>query len=141
MTTFTTILSYFAWPLAIAGFVAWWLRAMEWIVERRQRFQAEHEAWQHSDERKGRIQQSREANVEQVNHIVDEGDLNVLAMVKGCERYIVLYHDADAGAAMRSLTAWAGNSELSFSFYDAACLSARIRQTREAEVSMTRGGL
>lgn len=56
-------------------------------------------------------------------------DINVLALVKGEERYIFLYDDAHRADALRMLGRFASNPELSFSWYDAAILSQRIRQT------------
>ena len=56
-------------------------------------------------------------------------DINVLALVKGEERYIFLYDDERRSEALRTLGRFASNPELSFSWYDAAVLSQRIRQT------------
>jgi hypothetical protein len=56
-------------------------------------------------------------------------DINVLALVKGEERYIFLYDDTHRSDALRTLGRFASNPELSFSWYDAAVLSQRIRQT------------
>ena len=56
-------------------------------------------------------------------------DINVLALVKGEERYIFLYDDEHRSEALRTLGKFASNAELSFSWYDAAVLSQRIRQT------------
>jgi hypothetical protein len=56
-------------------------------------------------------------------------DINVLALVKGEERYIFLYDDGHKSDALRTLGRFASNPELSFSWYDAAVLSQRIRQT------------
>ena len=56
-------------------------------------------------------------------------DINVLALVKGEERYIFLYDDEHKSDALRTLGRYASNPELSFSWYDAAVLSQRIRQT------------
>ena len=56
-------------------------------------------------------------------------DINVLALVKGEERYIFLFDDERRSEALRTLGRFASNPELSFSWYDAAVLSQRIRQT------------
>ena len=61
-------------------------------------------------------------------------DINVLALVKGEERYIFLFDDEHRSEALRTLGRYASNPELSFSWYDAAVLSQRIRQTA-AEVA------
>jgi hypothetical protein len=58
-------------------------------------------------------------------------DINVLALVKGEERYIFLFDDSHRTEALRTLGRFASNPELSFSWYDAAVLSQRIRQSVE----------
>lgn len=55
-------------------------------------------------------------------------DINVLALVKGCERYVFLYDDQSRAEALRVLGRFASNPELSFTWYDAAVLSQKIRQ-------------
>lgn len=55
-------------------------------------------------------------------------DINVLALVKGAERYVFLYNDASRAATLRVLGRFASNPDLSFSWYDAAVLSQKIRQ-------------
>ena len=57
-------------------------------------------------------------------------DINVLALVKGNERYIFLYDDASRAEALRTLGRYASNPELSFTWYDAAVLSQKIRQNQ-----------
>lgn len=58
-------------------------------------------------------------------------DINVLALVKGEERYVFLFDDNNRGEALRTLGRYASNPELSFSWYDAAVLSQKIRQVSE----------
>jgi hypothetical protein len=58
-------------------------------------------------------------------------DINVLALVKGEERYVFLFDDEHRSEALRTLGRFASNPELSFSWYDAAVLSQRIRQTAQ----------
>ena len=62
-------------------------------------------------------------------------DINVLALVKGTERYVFLYDDASRAEALRTLGRFASNPELSFTWYDAAVLSQKVRQesARKAE--------
>ena len=55
-------------------------------------------------------------------------DINVLALVKGTERYVFLYNDQNRAETLRTLGRYASNSELSFTWYDAAVLSQKIRQ-------------
>ena len=54
-------------------------------------------------------------------------DINVLALVKGAERYIFLYDDGNRAEALRVLGRFASNPELSFTWYDAAVLSQKVR--------------
>ena len=55
-------------------------------------------------------------------------DINVLALVKGEERYIFLFDDDNRAEALRTLGRFASNPELSFTWYDAAVLSQKIRK-------------
>ena len=55
-------------------------------------------------------------------------DINVLALVKGKERYIFLYDDSQQAEALRTLGRQAANPDLSFSWYDAAVLGKKIRR-------------
>ena len=68
-------------------------------------------------------------------------DINVLALVKGDERYVFLYNEKHQGETLRTLGRFASNPELSFTWYDAAVLSQKIRQesqqkTREKQKDM-----
>ena len=54
-------------------------------------------------------------------------DINVLALVKGEERYLFLYNDENRSETLRTLGRYASNAELSFSWYDAAVLSQKVR--------------
>ena len=58
-------------------------------------------------------------------------DINVLALVKGEERYIFLFNDENRSETLRMLGRYASNSQLSFSWYDAAVLSQKIRNTKK----------
>jgi hypothetical protein len=58
-------------------------------------------------------------------------DINVLALVKGSERYIFLFDDGNRAEALRTFGRYASNPELSFTWYDAAVLSQKIRQDFE----------
>jgi hypothetical protein len=64
-------------------------------------------------------------------HVND--DINVLALVKGKERYIFLYDDAHRAETLRMLGRHASNPELSFSWYDAAVLSQKIRAEERSQ--------
>lgn len=63
-------------------------------------------------------------------------DVNVLALVKGKERYLFLYSDAQQAEALRALGRHASNPELSFTWYDAAVLSRRIRNEAKKHETM-----
>jgi hypothetical protein len=68
-------------------------------------------------------------------------DINVLALVKGEERYVFLYDDASRAETLRTLGRFASNPELSFSWYDAAVLSQKIRQESQKVSSPRRFAL
>jgi hypothetical protein len=55
-------------------------------------------------------------------------DINVLALVKGSERYVFLYDDGSRAETLRMLGRYASNPDLSFTWYDAAVLSQKVRQ-------------
>jgi len=59
-------------------------------------------------------------------------DINVLALVKGAERYVFLYDDSSRAETLRTLGRYASNPELSFTWYDAAVLSQKIRQENQS---------
>ena len=56
------------------------------------------------------------------------GDVNCVAIVKGDERYVFLFTDDNMTETLRQLGRFASNPELSFTWYDAAILSQKIRQ-------------
>ena len=67
----------------------------------------------------------------------DEGcAINVLALVKGAERYVFLFSDENAAETLRQTGRFASNPDLSFSWYDAAVISQKVRkaiQGKEAQ--------
>ena len=54
-------------------------------------------------------------------------EINVLALVKGNERFIFLFDDQNRDETLRQLARFAADPELDFSWYDAAMLSRKIR--------------
>ena len=58
-------------------------------------------------------------------------DINVLALVKGEERYIFLFDDNNRAETLRTLGRYASDPDLSFTWYDAAVLSQRVRKLRQ----------
>lgn len=65
-------------------------------------------------------------------------DINVLALVKGKERYIFLYDDSKRAETLRTLGRYASNPKLSFTWYDAAVLSQKIRQESRDRITERR---
>lgn len=57
--------------------------------------------------------------------------MNVLALVKGSERYVFLYDDASPAELLRTLGRFAADPQLSFTWYDAAILSQKVRRLRK----------
>lgn len=60
-------------------------------------------------------------------------EINVLALVKGEERFIFLFDDANRDETLRQLARFAADPELEFSWYDAAMLSRKIRDAVPSE--------
>ena len=60
--------------------------------------------------------------------------INVLALLKGGERYVFLYDDRSADQLLQTLGQYAADPELNFSWYDAAVLSQRIRKLRKTSI-------
>jgi hypothetical protein len=60
-------------------------------------------------------------------------DINVVALVKGEERYIFLFNDQQKSQTLRTLGKYASDPALSFSWYDAAVLSQKVRNAARAE--------
>lgn len=54
-------------------------------------------------------------------------EMNMLALVKGEEKYVFLFSDKNRSATLRQLGKYASDPELSFTWYDAAVLSQKIR--------------
>lgn len=54
-------------------------------------------------------------------------DIHMTALIKGDERYILLFTDATKSEALRTIGRWASNPELAFTWFDAAVLSVKMR--------------
>ena len=68
-------------------------------------------------------------------------ELNVLALIKGTERYVFVYDDGSRQALIDALRDQAADPALSFTWFDAAVLTDKAReqaQPRPAEPSETR---
>ena len=58
-------------------------------------------------------------------------ELNVIVLMKGDERYVFLYDDKSATSLMQTLGKYASDKSLSFTWYDAAVLSQKVRKSRQ----------
>lgn len=59
----------------------------------------------------------------------------MVALVKGEERYIFLFNDKQKSQTLRTLGRYASDSRLSFSWYDAAVLSQKVRNINQGTPS------
>lgn len=57
--------------------------------------------------------------------------MNVLALVKDSERYVFLYDEESTATLLQTLGRFAADKEMSFTWYDAAVLSQKVRRLRE----------
>jgi hypothetical protein len=58
-------------------------------------------------------------------------ELNVLALVKDTERFIFLYDEESSDVLLQQLGQFAADKDLSFTWYDAAVLSQKVRRLRD----------
>ncbi len=56
-----------------------------------------------------------------------DGEINVVALVRGEEQYIFLFDEANRTETLRMLGRYAADPELSMTWYDAAVLSQKVR--------------
>lgn len=63
--------------------------------------------------------------------------VNVLALIKGEERYVFLYDDDSADQLLRTMGQYAADPSLSFTWYDAAVMSQRIAKLRSEAADST----
>ena len=59
--------------------------------------------------------------------------MNVLALVKGSERYVFLYDDESHRALLQTMGRYAADADLSFTWYDAAVLTRKAREQASRE--------
>lgn len=59
--------------------------------------------------------------------------LNTVALVKESERYVFVFDDKSVGDALKVMGNYASDPELSFTWYDAAVLSQKIRRLKKCE--------
>ena len=58
----------------------------------------------------------------------EDTDVKVIALMKGKEQYVFIYNENNRAETLRLLARYASNPVLSFTWYDAAVLSQKIRQ-------------
>ena len=58
-------------------------------------------------------------------------ELNVLALIKGVERYVFVYDDASRTPVLECFEAQAADPALSLNWYDAAVLARKAREQAE----------
>lgn len=63
-------------------------------------------------------------------------NINVLALVKGDEKYIFLFNEKNRKKTLRQLGRFASNPDLSFTWYDAAVMSQKVRKLTSIEEAM-----
>jgi hypothetical protein len=59
--------------------------------------------------------------------------LNVLHLLTDSDKYIYVFDDANRDATLRQIARDAANPELSLTWYDAAVLSRKVRETPTCE--------
>jgi hypothetical protein len=60
-------------------------------------------------------------------------EVNVVALVRGDEHYIFMFDEANRTETLRMLGRYAADPQLSFTWYDAAMLSQRVRELMPAK--------
>jgi hypothetical protein len=63
-----------------------------------------------------------------------QNGMNVLALVKDSERYVFLYDDDSDASLLQQLGQFASDPDLSFTWYDAAILSQKVRRLKRQAV-------
>ena len=61
------------------------------------------------------------------------GEINVVALVRGEEQYIFMFDEANRTETLRMLGRYAADPELSFTWYDAAVMSQKVREMLPAK--------
>ncbi len=63
-----------------------------------------------------------------MNRLIAEPVLNILALVRGNDRYMIVYDADNKAEALKQLGRWACNKELNFDWMDAARLSQQLHK-------------
>jgi hypothetical protein len=64
-------------------------------------------------------------------------ELNVLALIKGTERYVFVYDDESRSLLIDALRDHAADPDLTFSWFDAAVLTEKAREQARPEQAET----
>ncbi len=64
-----------------------------------------------------------------------DGEVNVVALMRGDEQYLFVFDPTSRTELLRLLGRFAADPELSFTWYDAAILSQKIREMMPADGS------
>ena len=65
-------------------------------------------------------------------------ELNVLALIKGEERYVFVFDDAGRAQLIDAFRDLAADPDLNFNWFDAAVLTEKARQQARSEPEITR---
>ncbi len=63
-----------------------------------------------------------------MNRLIEQPVLNIVALVRGADRYMIVYDADNKAEALRQLGRWACNKELNFDWMDAARLSQALHK-------------
>ncbi len=63
-----------------------------------------------------------------MNRLIEEPVLNILALVRGNDRYMIVYDAESKAEALRQLGRWASDYQLNFTWIDAARLSMELHK-------------
>ncbi len=65
-----------------------------------------------------------------MNRLIETPVLNILALVRGNDRYMIVYDEAAKAEALKQIGRWASSWEFSFTWYDAARLSQELHKEK-----------
>ncbi|MCA9035831.1 MAG: hypothetical protein KDA91_11915 [Planctomycetaceae bacterium] len=63
--------------------------------------------------------------------------VNVLALVRDGHRFVFLYDDNSVETVLATLSEYASDPDLEFTWYDAAVLAQRVRRLRQSQDSVS----
>lgn len=58
-------------------------------------------------------------------------EINVLAIIKGKQRFVFLYDDASVNELVETFGEYAANPDLEFSWHDAAMMAQKVRKLQD----------